>query len=149
MISISVDNLEAVRDRFAKLIPRLKATALRTLAQQVHDDVQDGADRHTQKGQLARSVFLRQAAPEVWETGHDQQKAAHALFVVWGTKPHPIPKPGKPMKRKALRWPQDGKFVFAKSVKHPGYKGDNYLHDAARNAPKHMAGIVSELQREI
>jgi hypothetical protein len=145
MLTISVEGIEEIRERFAALIPKLQDKALRTLAQDVFDDVQDGADKHTKTGALARSVFRRQIAPDAWVVGHDRQMAPHALFVVWGTRPHLI----KPNKRKALRWPSDGKFIFAHTVHHPGYKGDNYLYQAAMDAHRHMAEIIAQLQREL
>ncbi|MDY4155083.1 MAG: hypothetical protein SPH77_00640 [Campylobacter sp.] len=46
-----------------------------------------------------------------------------ALFSLY-TKPHEI----KPKTRKFLRWVVSSEFIFAKKVKHPGYKGDPFLN---------------------
>lgn len=60
-------------------------------------------------------------------------RVPYAVFVHEGSKPHII----KPAKKIALRWESKGKFVFAKSVKHPGTKKDPFLYDAAqREWPK-------------
>ncbi len=48
----------------------------------------------------------------------------YAAFVLYGSKPHTI----YPKNKKALRFVGgSGRFVFAKKVNHPGYKGDNFL----------------------
>lgn len=57
------------------------------------------------------------------------KRVNYATFVEYGTRPHPI----APKNKKALRWVgANGRFVFAKKVpRHPGYKGDPFLHKAA------------------
>lgn len=52
--------------------------------------------------------------------------AAYGLFVEKGTRPHTI----RPRHRKALRWPAEGGFVFARKVRHPGTKAMNFLANA-------------------
>lgn len=52
-----------------------------------------------------------------------------ALLHHKGTKPHTI----KPRYKKALRFQQHGKIVFAHIVKHPGTRANRYLTD---NLPK-------------
>ena len=90
-----------------------------------------------------RSVYKRRL-PDGWEIGHDLQVAPEALFVHWGTRPHKI----KPKRKKALRWPAGGQFAFAKSVNHPGYKGDSWLVRAAALAPavfdRHVQSLLAQ-----
>lgn len=38
----------------------------------------------------------------------------------------------EPKKKKALRWPGKGTFIFAKRVIHPGIKSDPFLYQAAQ-----------------
>ncbi len=63
----------------------------------------------------------------------------YALFVHMGTKPHTI----EPKKKKALRWsgPSGFEYVF-KKVKHPGYKGDPFMTDAARKTMRNIDNLV-------
>jgi hypothetical protein len=84
-------------------------------------------------------VFNR-AIPNGREVGHDGQRAPHAEFVLFGTRPHII----RPKDKKALRWVSGNGFVFARVVNHPGYLGDNYLETAATDAIKAMPGIVDQ-----
>lgn len=54
----------------------------------------------------------------------------HTLFVHNGTRPHPI----RPRRRRYLRFQVDGRTVFARVVRHPGYRGDPFLTKALRDA---------------
>ncbi len=60
----------------------------------------------------------------------DEAVASYAPWVHDGTKPHRI----LPRAKKALRWTNGGKFVFAKSVWHPGTKKDQFLYEAGKVA---------------
>ena len=55
------------------------------------------------------------------------RRVNYAWFVIEGTKPHYI----RPKRRRALRFYGNLEaFVYAKSVKHPGYEGDDFLKKA-------------------
>jgi len=98
-----------------------------------------GADKHFKTGALVESLgHGPKQIPGGWEIGHNRQRAPHAAFVHWGTRPHVI----KPSKRKALRWVAGNGFAFAKTVNHPGYKGDPYLTNAAVQAVREFDSIV-------
>ena len=56
----------------------------------------------------------------------DRTRAPYGTYVHQGYKGFTI----VPRHKKALRWVSDGKFVFAKRVRHPGYKGDPFLFNA-------------------
>lgn len=144
MITVDLSGIEETRAVFAKLVPRVQSSALAKLAKIVHDDVEQSIDRHTKKGALLQSLrwVKRDDEHRIYQ---DLQRAPHAEFVHWGTRPHLI----KPSKKKALRWTSGNRFVFAKFVKHPGYKGDPYFVAAADNAPRHFARIIQQIQREI
>lgn len=60
----------------------------------------------------------------------DESVASYAPFVHDGTNPHRIIARAK----KALRFVKGGKFVFAKSVWHPGTKPDRFLYEAGEAA---------------
>lgn len=53
-----------------------------------------------------------------------------AAWVIWGTRPHII----RPRRARALKFEIEGRPTFAKIVRHPGYRGDNFLAEALRDA---------------
>lgn len=59
--------------------------------------------------------------------------APHALFVHEGTKPHPIPTPGKPSKILKFHWAKAGKVVMFKAVSHPGTRRIPFLAENLRS----------------
>ena len=59
---------------------------------------------------------------EILEFG--DKRASYGIFVHNGWEAHEI----RPKKRKFLRWVIGSEFVFARKVKHPGYKGDAFLN---------------------
>ncbi len=144
MITIQVAGIEETREVFAKLVPRAQSSAIAKLAKAVHDDVETAIGRHTKTGAMLQSLrwIKRDGEHRIY---HDLQRAPHAAFVHWGTRPHVI----KPSKRKALRWTSGGRYIFARFVNHPGYKGDPYFVAAVDQAPKHFARIIAALRREL
>lgn len=148
MITVEVINTDEVQAKLNGLPGEIRKRALASMAQVAYDSAREGADKHTDKGALIRSLKMAPFAGG-WEIGHDLQVAPHAVFVHWGTRAHPIPKPGKPMRKKALRWPTSDGFAFAKHVNHPGYKGDPWLVRAGDAAVSAFDGIVARIQREI
>lgn len=53
-----------------------------------------------------------------------------ALFVIFGTRPHPI----RPIRARALKFNMGGRTVYAKAVFHPGNKPNDFLKEALRAA---------------
>lgn len=146
MIGLNIEGLDQVRAAFARLVPDTQKQVLNGLAQVAFDTAQRQADTHTQTGALARSLFLKPEGESAWVIGHDLQHAPHAIFIHFGTKPHLI----KPKDKKALRWAGGSgggtHFIFAKWVRHPGYKGHAYLVEAADAAVKQFDAIVQRIQ---
>jgi hypothetical protein len=99
------------------------------------------ADKHTKTGALVQSLQNRYV-PGVYTIEHDLQRAPHAVFVHWGTRPHTI----RPKLRKALRWPTNNVFAFAKVVNHPGYAGDPYMITEA--TPQKVASVFASFLRQ-
>lgn len=130
-----------------ELIRRLRrlgsgpADALLSTAIDAEDHVAKRAATHNVRGRLVRSV-VRQRSGDDWIVGHDQQHAPYARFVILGARPHLI----RPKAKRVLRWPSGGGWRFAKVVHHPGYKGDNYLAEAAKQAPadfrRHLERLI-------
>jgi len=138
VITVTVHGVEQVAQRLQDVPKNLAHGVILEMSQVVFDHMQAGADRHTKTGALFQSVYNR-AIPGGREVGHDQDRAPHALFVVWGAKPHKI----KPLNKKSLRWSGPGGFIFARFANHPGYKGDNYMQRAADEAIRRMPEIVA------
>ena len=147
-LNLSIEGLDQVRARFAALVPETQQQVLNGLAQVAFDTAQRQADTHTVTGAMARSLQLVPEGESAWAIRHDLQHAPHALFVHWGTRAHVI----KPKNRKMLRFVagQGGgtHFVFARFVKHPGYKGDPWLVQAADEAVKQFDAIVRRVNLE-
>lgn len=141
MLNINLTGTESVFAKFKALDDALKSKVVTRLAEAVYDDVEQAVDKHTKTGTLFQSLRLKKVS-DGYEIYHDLQRAPHALFVHWGTKPHVI----KPKDKKSLRWPSGNGFVFAKFVKHPGYKGDPYMDRAATNAPRHFEQIIRDMR---
>lgn len=146
MIELNIEGIEAVRKRFARLVPEVKEQALNKLAQVAFDKAQQQADTHTQTGALKRSLGLRPGGEDAWVIDHNLQVAPHALFAHWGTRAHDI----RPRDRKALRWTGgqggDTHYIFARFVHHPGYAGDPWLVTAAEEAVRQFDAIVRDIQ---
>lgn len=148
MIKIHVLGTEELQAKLHALPDEIRQRALAGMAQAAHSSAFTGADKHTKTGALIHSLKMGPFA-DGWEIGHNLQVARHALFVHWGTRPHTI----TPRRKKVLRWPSGSGgntgFVFARFVKHPGYKGDPWLVRAGDAAVSAFDGIVAKIQREI
>ena len=142
-IQIRVNGIDAAKGQLRPLPEAIEASVIRQMAQIAYDSAERGADAHTKTGAMRQSLFAR-AIPKGREVGHDLQRAPHALFVQFGTRPHVI----TPSKKKALRWPAGGAFAFATRVNHPGYRGDAYLARAADDAVRQFAAIVDRALKE-
>ena len=132
MIRVQIYGVEAARDRLDR-VPESIERAITAFAERVHELAMEGAGKHEKTGALVDSLgYGPKKIRGGWEIGHRLQRAPYAAFVHWGTRPHVI----EPRKKKALRWVGGGGFRFAKSVNHPGYKGDPWLVKAAEQAAR-------------
>ncbi|MDP2811771.1 MAG: hypothetical protein Q8O34_16660 [Rhodocyclaceae bacterium] len=138
MIRIEIAGQDAIEKHLAGLPVKLETRVLHEMSQIIYDQAQRGADKHTKTGALLQSLYNR-PIPGGRKIGHNPQRAPHAVFVHWGTRPHVI----RPKNRKVLRWPSGGAFAFARKVNHPGYKGDPWLHQAANEAIRQFDAIVN------
>lgn len=146
-IGVKIFFREEVKAELKDFGQKLQQSVIRDLSALAQNGVEDGAARHTKRsgsGALFQSVYNR-AIPNGREVGHDPQRAPHAMFVIFGTRPHII----APKNKKALRWAGGNGFIFAKFVKHPGYIGDNYLVKAAQDALSQFREIVDQNLKEL
>jgi len=150
-----------------RLGQQMQRQALAATAAEVEEIAGNLAGKHTNTGALFQSLYSKRIDDgDAWEIGHDLQRAPHALFVHWGTKPHVIrPKrpdgfeskvkahtrKGRPViahtrvGKSMLRFAGPNGFTFAREVHHPGYKGDPWLVAAAAAAPKIFERHVNAL----
>ena len=104
---------------------------LRQAVKSSTEEVAEHARTHhaftSRTGNLERSITSIHSKDGLrgWVT-IDRTRAPYGTYVHQGYKAFAI----VPRHKKALRWVSDGKFVFAKRVRHPGYKGDPFLFDA-------------------
>jgi len=146
MAQIRIAGLSEAVGTLRGLPPTLERTTILRMAQIAYDAAQKGAGRHTKPGgtgALFDSLYNR-PIPKGREVGHDPQRAPHALFVQLGTRPHEI----RPKTKKLLRWASNGKFFSSKLVKHPGYRGDAYLIEAATEAVRQFRAIIDQAMKE-
>lgn len=147
MITVDPRSLGAIaeiRRQMIRLLQDLSRDVTEDTAQAVFEKAREAADRHTKTGALVRSLRLRRRGNNQLEVYHNLQEAPHALFVHWGTKRHVI-RPKQNRKNPHLRWAGPNGYVFAKIVRHPGYKGDPYLiraRDAVAQQFSRIAGNV-------
>lgn len=129
-VSVSTAGIDEARRAMLR-VANLPGVALARTAESVEEFVEGQAAKHSKKGALVASIYLRRVG-ESYEIGHDAQRAPHALFVHWGTRPHKI----EPKNKKALRWAGGGVFFFAKRINHPGNKADPWMVRASAYAPR-------------
>jgi len=142
-IFIRFQGLSEVTGTLQRLPAGFEKQTIELMSQRAYDVAQVGAGRHNKTGALFQSLYNR-SIPNGREIGHDPDRAPHAIFVQLGTRPHEI----RPSKKKALRWPAGGAFVFAGKVNHPGYRGDGYLIEAATQAVREFAAVVDQAFKE-
>lgn len=90
----------------------------------------------TRTGMLERSIAVK-LEPTNARVFLDRNVARYSGWVHEGTAPHMI----FPNKRKALRWVGPNGFVFAKKVRHPGTKPDQFLYKALDNSRAEIQAI--------
>lgn len=138
-VSVSTAGIDEARRAMLR-VANLPGVALARTAENVEEFVEGEAGKHSKKGDLVASIYLRRTG-ESYEIGHDIQRAPHAVFVHWGARPHKI----EPKNKKALRWAGGGVFFFAKRINHPGNKADPWMVRAAAYAPREFDRNLQQL----
>jgi len=115
-----------------------------------HKEVKNQAKKHFIKGTLHRNILMKTkgGAGIVWIADDDMmvswkgKRINYATFVLFGTRPHLI----EAKNRKTLRFSYRNldEFVYRKRVNHPGYKGDDFLHSAAKKVFKNLDKLIKE-----
>lgn len=149
-ISVSDEAIELFKAKSESLKELIRKRAVAKLADEIYQNAFNRADAHTQTGVLLSALYNRKKSDLRYEVGIDNKRASYGVFVHNGTKPHII-KPtqrGVSKNRKFLRWVAGSEFVFAKKVKHPGYKGDPFFELAIKQeVPKFERWLEREIKR--
>lgn len=143
-MSIRVEGLEDALQTLQQ-VPELRKRVILDLSQIAFDEAYDGAGKHVDTGALQQSLYNRRLSDGGRAVGHDPRRAPHAIFVLFGTRPHTI----EPKEKQALRFPIGGGFKFAMKVDHPGYVGDNYLFKAADKAADELPRVIDRALEEL
>ena len=114
-----MSSIEAFR-RDLRLAVTASAVEVATTAKMEH--------RYKQrKSQLMKAVRIKPDGPSMEKHVYlDGNVAPYGVFIHEGIKPHDI----FPKRRKALRWVDGNKFLFAKRVRFPGWDPDPFIYDA-------------------
>lgn len=111
----------------------LRRRTVNRMTEEADAIIKDSIAEHTKTGVLASSYFNKQTPSKRGRTvGHDLDIAPYAKWLIEGSRPHTIA--AKNADALHFYWPKVGKWVFFKSVRHPGYVGDDYIrkgYDAA------------------
>lgn len=132
-----LDELIAAFEKAPAIIKEQMRLALRVALRDVQEKARSEHRFRTRSGNLERSVTTQVVSqwPVVGRIKLDRSvtKAnngeSYGDYVHEGTPPHVI----RPKDKKALRWPGENGFIFAKRVHHPGTKADPFLYEAAEN----------------
>lgn len=124
----------------------LAKKALARTAVELEQYVRDEGKIHFKTGAMNQALSKRKRqGGDVWDIFYDLRRAHYAVYVLFGAKPHVI----LPKDKKVLRWAAGGKFIFAKSVKHPGNKPDNSLERAKEKFPSAFENHIKTLLKGI
>ena len=137
-ISVRFEGAKEAIATVTELPKALESRVINEMSQIAYDRMLQGARRHNKTGALFQSIYNRQLSPNSRQVGHDETRAPHAKFILYGTKDHRV----APKNKKALRWASGGKFFFSKGHDVKGVTADNYLEAAATEAISRFAGIV-------
>ncbi|MFC2314864.1 MAG: hypothetical protein ACFNLO_02930 [Selenomonas massiliensis] len=115
-----MSSIEAFR-RNLRLAVEASAVEVATTAKMEHRYKQQSSD-------LLKAVLIKpKDRPSMEKTVYlDGNRAPYGVFIHEGIKPHDI----FPKRRKALRWVDGNKFLFAKRVRFPGWDPDPFIYDA-------------------
>jgi len=146
MIDIKLLNIRQTFEALNGISDEKAKKSVKIVTQDVYDNVKRLASKHHQTGKMETNIksVVKGHAGLVFIDDKNMlvdwqgRKINYSAFVLFGSKPHKIEAKNK----KALMF---GNFRFAKSVEHPGYKGDDFLHKGAnetfKNIQRLLAGI--------
>jgi len=150
-MSVKVIGADRVIKRLQKLGEEYPREFIARATHDLHERAVKKASPHTKTGRMEQNIAMRAngLTGEVYVENDGMETEAgvnYAVFVHFGTRPHDI----RPKNKKALRWVGHGDvFRFAKSVRHPGYRGDPFMYDAADETEKIFDQIAKDVIDEL
>ena len=122
----------------ASIFRRRLRQAVKASTEAVAEEAKDHHEYHTKHGFLEKSVTTDyRKSGLVGVVFLDPKIAPYGPIVHEGSPPHVI----RPKVKRALRWASGGRFIFAKTVHHPGYKGDAFLYRALETTDDEIDAI--------
>lgn len=133
-------------------LQRSRATFARAFLREV-DDAMESAGEHAKQHVKQHSSFKRRSATSSLKDATDyklvrlrngrvvkvRSKKRTAHWLEYGTRAHII----RARRKKALRFVQNGRVRFAKSVQHPGTKPTKFLYNATDAAFRYAGRALS------
>lgn len=146
---IDVKGLDVVKQNLGRFSKQFPNHLVKRLTQDIHDKTVKKASKHTKTGVMESNISLEVKGDKgrvyIENSGMlvnwKSKPVNYAVFVHFGTRPHKI----MPKKKKALRWSSSDVFHFAKVVNHPGYKGDPFMYDSAKEVFSNLNKIAKEV----
>jgi len=125
-------DLDEVRRKHSKTLDRFRRAVEQAASEASGDAVTYSREKHEYKNQTGalekattgRVIMLRRSARVVLKNAKK-----YAQPIDMGARPHVI----KPRRAKMLRFLSGGRFVFARSVNHPGNRAYQFLYKATRH----------------
>ena len=132
-MKIKFTNTQEIFQELDDLDKRKASKYIREATDKAYENLKFFAKPHHITGTLERNIRkkIKTNAGVVWIADDNMlvswrgKKINYAEFVLKGSKAHTI----EPKNKAALRFTLGG-FIFAKSVRHPGYKGDDFIKKA-------------------
>ena len=133
-IKVTVSGEEEIRRTLAQIDEKMVRSIIEEATHDLFENVKKHAKKHTRSGNMEDNITFRvrknQGMVYIEDNGmmveHKGKKINYATFVLFGTRPHKI----VPKEKKLLRFTSIKGWVSKHVVKHPGYKGDNFLKTA-------------------
>ena len=147
-MGIELTGLKAIQERLKHIDTNLHPTIVRDATEDAFNNVKRRAHKHHDTGNMENNisfrvhkdygeVFIEDNAMMVEYKG---KKINYATFVLYGTRSHWI----HPKEKKQLRYASVKNFVHKQAIKHPGYKGDNFLYDGVQDTFKKLDKILDK-----
>ncbi len=148
---ITVTNPQKTLDKLLAIDKELSSKAIEKTTVAAYKNLRFFAKPHySGKSTLERNIDykLKSQAGIVWIKDRNMMvdskygRINYINFVLHGTKPHEI----VPKDRKVLRFKSLSGFVFTKRVRHPGYKGDDFVHKAIKKTFEELDKILKDIK---
>lgn len=149
---IRIDGIKDINKKLRSLDKDLATDIITDTTKDAYKNIKKRALRHYVTGTMEDNIFLHVSKSKlegivgIEDNGMmvdaKGKYVNYALFVLLGTKPHTI----KPKEKKVLRYSSVNHFVFTKIVKHPGYKGDNFLQKGLNDTMGNLDSIIARIK---